>query len=465
MRFPLMPFKAACISTALLVCPAYVQVAAQDLTDAQIRSILQDRVDQAKSNVGIVVGLVDAKGTRIIAYGKPSLDSTAEVNGDTVFEIGSITKLFTDTLLADMVEKGEVDLNDPISQYLPPSVKAPTFNGHEITLLSLANHVSGLPRIPDNMQSKDAQNPYADYSIDQLYAFLSNHQLKYDVGLHYQYSNLGVGLLGHLLTLKAQGTYEDLVRTRICEPLGMEDTRITLTPSMKARLAQGHNELGVPTSNWDLPTLAGAGALRSTAKDLLKFLAANLCLAKTPLAPAMERAQGSTQGLNTIRIGWRVNAKGANLIFSHAGGTGGYNSFVCFDRQRMRGVVVLTNSVTQNGVDDIGLHLLDSASYRLIGSGTETSTKAIQMNPALLDAYAGTYQVAPNYLLVFSREGGKFFAQIGDTPKFEIFAKSETDFFRDGVHVTASFAKDAKGVVSRVILRSNQGEQTATRIQ
>ena len=438
MKFPATSLKTVYLLTALLVCPAYVQATTQDFTDAEIRSILQNRVDKAKSNVGIVVGLVDAKGTRIIAYGKPSLDSNAEVNGDTVFEIGSITKLFTDTLLSDMAGKGEVSLNDPISKYLPPSVKAPSFNGHEITLLSLANHVSGLPRRPGNMSSKDPNNPYADYSVDQLYTFLSGYQLTCDIGQHRQYSNLGVGLLGHLLASKSRSSYEDLVRIRVCQPLGLDDTRIVLSPSMKARLAQGHSELNVPVANWDIPTLAGAGALRSTAKDLLKFVSANLGLVKTPLASAMDRMQGSAQELNPPRIGWNIDGKGGHLIFDHTGATGGYNTFVGFDRQRGLGVVVLSNSDTHEGVSDIGLHLLASDSYHLFWYEAAPETKAIALDPIVLDAYAGTYQVSPGYLLTFSHTGDKFFAQFGGTPRFEIFAKNKTDFFRNDVRGTAS---------------------------
>src|SRR6185369_7618589 len=219
-----------------------------EVTDNEVKSILQDRIDRAKRGVGIVVGLVDEKGTRVITYGKANQDGNRALDGNTVFEIGSVTKVFTATLLADMVERGEVSLNDPISKYLPKTVKTPTRDGKEITLLDLATQTSGLPRLPANFAPKDPGNPYADYSVDQLYAFLSSYTLTRGIGEKYEYSNLGVGLLGHILSLRAGTDYEALVRKRICQPLKMEDTGITLTPGMKTRLTTGHNPMLKPVA-------------------------------------------------------------------------------------------------------------------------------------------------------------------------------------------------------------------------
>src|ERR1700752_999149 len=174
-----------------------------DVTDDQVKSILQERIEYAKKSVGIVVGLVDEKGVRVISVGKPSLDGKQALDGNSIFEIGSVTKVFTATLLADMVERGEVKLSDPISKYLPRTVKTPTRDGKEITLLDLATQTSGLPRLPTNFAPKDPRNPYADYSVDQLYAFLSGYTLTRGIGEKYDYSNVGVGLLGHILALRA----------------------------------------------------------------------------------------------------------------------------------------------------------------------------------------------------------------------------------------------------------------------
>src|SRR5271155_3242187 len=283
-------------------------------TDSEIRQILVDRIDKDRQSVGIVIGVIEPAGRRVVAYGSLEKGDKRPLDGDTIFEIGSETKVFTSLLLADMVQRGEVALGDPVAKYLPPGTKMPERNGRSITLVDLATHTSGLPRLPTNLSPKDPANPYADYSVEQLYQFLSSYQLTRDIGSQYEYSNLGGGLLGHVLALRAGMSYEALVESRICTPLVMNSTRITLTPEMKARLAAGHNAALDTVENWDLPTLAGAGGLRSTANDMLTFIAANLGYTKSPLARAMvdmlkERRPTGQPGLE-MALGWHVFTTG-----------------------------------------------------------------------------------------------------------------------------------------------------------
>src|SRR5690348_6485445 len=225
-------------------------------SNAEIRKILADRVGSENNGIGIVVGVVDPNGRRVVAYGSLAKNDNRSLNGDTVFEIGSMSKVFTSLVLMDMVRRGEVALTDPVSKFLPATVKVPERNNRKITLADLSTQSSGLPRMPSNFTPKDPNNPYADYTVQQMYDFLSGYQLTRDIGSQYEYSNLGVGLLGHVLTLRAGTSYEALVRARICDPLGMKDTRVTLTSEMRARLAVGHSETLAPVANWDIPTLA-----------------------------------------------------------------------------------------------------------------------------------------------------------------------------------------------------------------
>jgi serine-type D-Ala-D-Ala carboxypeptidase/endopeptidase len=451
---------------SVILFPSWVPVAQTEITDGEVRSILQDRVDRAKKSVGIVVGLVDDKGTRIICYGKPSRESAQIVDGDSVFEIGSVTKVFTAILLADMVERGEVSLNDPISKYLPKSVKTPTRDGKEITLRDLSSQISGLPRMPSNFAPKDNQNPYADYSVEQMYAFLSGYTLTRDIGAKYEYSNYGVGLLGHILALRAGTDYETLVRTRIAQPLRMDNTRIKLTPDMQARLAHGHGPALKPVTNWDLPTFAGAGALRSTANDMLKFIAANLGLNQSPLLAAMQKTHQPQHDTGIpdleIGLGWHILKKFDTEIVWHNGGTGGYHSFIGFDKKKRKGVVVLSNST--NDIDDIGRHVLESQ-YALAKVEPPKVRKAIKLDPKIFDAYVGEYQLAPKFILTFSREGDKFFTQATGQGKIEIFAETETDFFLEVVDAQVTFVKDDKGQVTQVTLRQNGANQPAKKIK
>jgi len=280
---------ALAVGLILVRTAAFAQSPADSLVppDAEICKILADRVGSENLGIGIVAGVIEPKGRRIVAYGSLAKDDKRLLNGDTIFEIGLMTKVFTSLGLMDMVQKGEVAVTDPVSKYLPASVRVPERNGKKITLQDLSTQSSGLPRMPSNFHPKDDLNPYPDYSAELLYEFLSGYQLTRDIGSQYEYSNLGVGLLGQVLTLRAGMDYEALVRSRICMPLGMNDTRVTLTPEMKARLAIGHGPTMNPVPNWDLSALAGAGALRSSANDIPTFLAANLGYTKTPLASAM----------------------------------------------------------------------------------------------------------------------------------------------------------------------------------
>ena len=325
-----------------------------------IRELLRDWVETKKQAPGIVVGVIDEKGTNVFSHGTLEKAGQKAVTGDTVFEIGSLTKVYTSLLLADMVQRGEVKLEDPVSKYLPESVKVPARDGKEITLLHLATHTSALPRLPSNLSpftaGFSADNPYARYTVEQMYSFLSEHKLRREIGSKYEYSNYGAGLLGHLLALKAGTNYEALVKERICRPLGMSNTYITLTPELKLRMAKGHNASGKPVSNWDIPTLAGAGALRSTVNDQLIFLGANLGIVKSALRPAMEmqhtpRHEAGGPKMH-IGLGWHISQKGSLEMIWHNGGTGGYHSFAGFIKKTGRGVVVLSNSA--NGNEEIG---------------------------------------------------------------------------------------------------------------
>jgi D-alanyl-D-alanine-carboxypeptidase/D-alanyl-D-alanine-endopeptidase len=159
---------------------------AQIPPDTEIRQILADRVGAENLGIGIVAGVIDSKGRRVVAYGSLAKDDKRPLNGDTIFEIGSMTKVFTSLVLMDMAQKGEVALTDPVSKYLPPGVKMPERNNRQITLQDLSTQSSGLPRLPSNLAPKDPLNPYADYSVEQLYQFLSGYQLTRDIGAKYE---------------------------------------------------------------------------------------------------------------------------------------------------------------------------------------------------------------------------------------------------------------------------------------
>jgi serine-type D-Ala-D-Ala carboxypeptidase/endopeptidase len=406
----------------------------------EIREILARRIDQQKQAVGIVVGVIEPNGRRVVAYGNLAKGDPRPVDGDTIFEIGSISKVFTSLVLADMLNRKEVTLDDPAAKYLPETVKMPERSSKSITLLDLSTNSSGLPRLPSNLKLKDLHNPYADYSVEDLYQFLSSYTLPRDPGSEFEYSNLGAGLLGHVLAYRAGTDYESLIRNRVTQPLSMPDTGITLSSSMKQRMATGHNKMLAPVPDWDLPTLAGAGALRSSANDMLTFLEAFLGYKESPLAPAMKamlevrRPVGKTKA--EIGLAWHILGESA----WHNGGTGGFSSFVGYDPKARTGVVVLSNASTPSGVDDLGAHIWNPKAPLANPEPTKQRTE-IHIDPQLLDNYTGRYQLTPNLIFEITRDDDRLFAQgfaqlphnrpgeLTGLPKFELFAEGEKNFF------------------------------------
>ena len=376
------------------------------------------------------------------------------VDGDTIFEIGSVTKVFTALLLADMVAKGEVALTDPVSKYLPATVKLA--GSKPITLEQLATHTSGLPRLPSNFAPKDVTNPYADYTPEKLYEFLASHRPAGEPGSRYDYSNLGTGLLGHALALRAGTDFETLVRKRILEPLGMKSTSFAVPEESKARLAAGHDASLAPARNWEFSALAGVGALRSTANDMLTFLAAAMGLVESPLAKPMAamlaaRRTSGTPGLE-IALGWHIAQINGRDIVWHNGGTGGYRSFVGFDPKRRAGVVVLSNVSTAAGVDDIGIHLLDDRAPLL---PAPKERKEVTLDAKTLERYVGRYQLAPEFILTVSRDGDRLFVQATGQPKLEVFASAESEFFYKAVEAEISFVAEKDGTIASLVLHQN----------
>ena len=433
-------------------------------TDAEIRAALADRVDTQHRSVGIVVGIVEPTGQRVIAYGSLAKGDNRPVDGDTVFEIGSVTKVFTSLVLADMVERGEAAFDDPVAKYLPEEVKVPERAGRSITLEDISRHMSGLPRLPSNLTPGDLTNPYSDYSVEQMYEFLSGHELRRDIGSKYEYSNFGVGLLGHALARRAGTDYESLVKSRVCEPLGMSATGITLSAEMKTRLATGHNKDRKPVSNWDLPTLAGAGALRSTANDLLRFLAANLSYTETPLAEAMAsllNPRSPTGAPNTdVARAWHIQTKNDVEIISHGGGTGGYRTFVGYSPKSRVGVVVLSNSSTP--INDLALYVFDRNSPLMEAPKDRTE---ISVNPKIYEGYVGRYQLAPKFILTVTAADGQLFTQATNQPKFEVFPESKTEFFLKVVDAQITFHTDAEGRATSLTLHQNGQHMPAKRME
>jgi CubicO group peptidase (beta-lactamase class C family) len=288
-----------------------------------------------------------------------------------IFEIGSITKVFTTTLLADMSREGLVGLGDPVNEHLPDGVRVPS-RGRPITLEDLATHRSGLPRLPKGLLvpalTRDRRDPYARLDAARLEAAVGATRPRREPGGRPAYSNYGMGLLGHALATRAGTTYERLVRTHIGDPLGLADTWIDTPAADRARVATGHTRRGRETSAWHLAALAGAGGLRSTAADLLAFLALHAPGADSPLtlAAAETRRPRADWGRISLGLGWMIASAGTRMplrrrthdTLMHEGGTGGFRSFAGVVPDTGAAAVVFANQA--RSVGRLGLRLLDA---------------------------------------------------------------------------------------------------------
>jgi CubicO group peptidase (beta-lactamase class C family) len=329
--------------------------------DELVKPFLKD-----KPYLGLVVGVTRPGGHEVIGYGRVTLDGKPQTPAaDTLFEIGSATKIFTGTLLAEAVAAGRVRLDDPVQKYLPGGLTVPRRDDRDITLLHLATHTSSLPVQPPLILLKDLANPYGEFDQGRLKRALADIKLARPIGSKFEYSNLGVGLLGHALAHAGKAaSYEELLVGRLAGPLGLADTRCTLSAGQKKRLAPPQNRGGKPTSPWTFASLEACGGLRSTAHDLLAFTDAALGRPKTPLAAAFRMAhepwretgdKGEFVGLCWIRQEHAGGGEHTHLW--HNGGTGGYRSFLALVPETGVGVVLLSNS--PHSLDALGDAILE----------------------------------------------------------------------------------------------------------
>jgi CubicO group peptidase (beta-lactamase class C family) len=398
----------------------------------------------------LAIGVIDGDATHRFEHGA---DPRA------LFEIGSITKVFTGTLLADMVREGLVAFDDPVSRYLPASVRVPTFGDRAITLSDLVTHASGLPRMPTNFAPADPRDPYADYTTAKLYAFLAGHTLARAPGEKSEYSNLGMMLLGHALAERAGKSYEELLRERICEPLGMRDTVLTLTPELRARVAKGYDALGKVAANWTM-ALPGAGNILSTVDDMLRFLTANMTSGPARLAASMADARRQRTAIDPappvpigavgLGCGWVV---GRGDVRWHNGGSAGYVSFAAVDGGKRHAVVALCGTFSTK-LDELGNNLM-----RVLDGEAPVPPRVpvpVPIDPSLLGPYVGKYTLPSGAVLSVTEREGRLFAQRNDEEAMPLYAASESRFFYRVAPIELSFVVGRPGEGDHIIVHADQ---------
>ena len=438
MILTLLLFSSLCTSAAAHSSPPDVQA----LIDSQI---------QARTTPGMAVGIVDRSGVVEMYFGGVRHSGATEpIDADTVFEIGSISKVFTTYLLAQAVAEGRVSLSDPVQDHLPEHVQLMLRDGEPITLEHLATHTSGLARMPSNFAPEDPENPYADYEVEAMYEHLSTVLPERAPGGSPEYSNLGMGLLGHVLERCEGVEYEQLVVDRIGRPLQMSSTCCTPNGPLLRQLAGAHDGLR-PISAWDIPTLEGAGDINSTLRDMLRFAAANLDESDSPRTRVLQRCHEprveAAQGGVRIGLGWHLLGEEDRSVIWHNGATGGFNSFLGFSPADGRAVVVLSNS---------GVGICTTLGLHLLGAVDELRTPYLPEGALSLSDYAGLYQIEGQSMqCTITVDHGQLVAQLTGQPAQSVFPSAENEFSYRSVPARIVFEPGPEGGFDRMVLHQN----------
>ena len=455
------------VATAV-ICLGGMTVRAQDNIPADLRRKV-DRLAQplieGRQVVGMSIGLIQGDRVYTLHYGEAEAGTGRSANDRTVYEIGSVTKVFTGLLLADAALRGEVKLDDPVSRHLPELASSAIAGA---TLEDLVTHHSGLPRMPANFAPADAANPYADYTPRQMLDFLKSHKPDRAPGKSFDYSNLGSGLLGYILAQKAGGDYERLAVERIARPLKMTDTTMKLRDDQRRRLAKPYAAVGTPASNWDIATLSGAGAIRSTTLDMLRFAQLHLQAKagddnlSAAAATALQGRRDMGGGLK-VGLAW-LTARDGTTHF-HNGQTGGYHSYIAVNPSRNIAVVILANTATML-IDPLGEGLVVTlAGGEAQPPKFDAPPPAVAVDRKLLEKYVGVYELVPGFALDVKLEGEQLTVQATNQQRFPVYAVSPREFVYRVVEAKITFDAPPAGggPVKRLVLHQNGRQTPGTR--
>jgi len=414
--------------------------------------------------VGMSVGLIVDGEQYTYHYGTTHVGKDRLPDDQTRYEIGSISKTFTGLILARGTVEDYWHYEDPVTQYLPDDIDLPV----AITLAHLSTHTSGLPRMPNDFAPADMTNPYADYDREKLYATLRSIEMESETGTRASYSNLAVGLLGDTMARERGMSYEAMLKELVLEPLGMRHTSTSMGKLEYAHLAGPHNLGGEPDHRWDFKALAGAGAIRSDIGDMLIYAQAQLDPGSTPIPDAIDLAQmrhtapdGPSLG-NGTGLGW-VFMEGEGVL-GHSGQTGGFHSFMAFDRPRQMSIVILTNTG-----NDYGSRFSSDLRKLLLGEEIQPADlparpQSVPVATEILDRYVGQYQLAPEMVFTITRDGNMVYAQLTGQPTIRIYPTSDTEFAYRAVEARIVFAVDAEGNCKMLTLFQNGRAMEASRI-
>jgi serine-type D-Ala-D-Ala carboxypeptidase/endopeptidase len=407
-----------CLAVALSSAPTFAA------SDNGVRAVLEQRFGGDRTGACVAAAVID-NGTTASAYVCADPKSKRPYDEHTAFEIGSNSKPMTAALLAEFIARDELTLDDPIAKLLPAGTSVPLFDGREISVRDIVTHTSGLPSFPWRMTDRD--NPYGTLTESDLLGALAATKLTRTPGSHWEYSNFAMMVLSYALARRSGKDYETLLREHLLVPLGMNDTYISNRPP-HVRLAQGHLSTAMPTGPWDFPVdMAGVGGVRATLPDMVRYLEGELGTRESKITPALARTQQQVASVDghTMGMNWNLSTVNGHSIVAHEGATGGYSSFVGFDREAKRAVVLLSDTalVSVGGLGRIGQHLLDSSV--LLGAPRIVATA----DAKLIDALAGRYRLQTGLGVELRHKGSALTIQADAQPEFEMGYDSAGDFY------------------------------------
>jgi D-alanyl-D-alanine-carboxypeptidase/D-alanyl-D-alanine-endopeptidase len=358
------------LSMAVNCCVGVPIASSQNLTDQWVEKAAGPLVENRVVD-GLSVGYIEGEHYGIVHLGTAN-QAKEKANNLTVYEIGSVSKVFTSLLLADAVVRGEINLNAAADVANPAGIRLPSRDGTSIQWIDLSTHRSGLPRLPSNLPLTDSTNPYRDYDSKKASEFLNHYELPRQPGKSQEYSNVGGSVLGFLVAEKAGKSYEELLRERIAKPLRMTDCTVSLSDDQVKRLAKPHDKFGSATSTWTFADLPGAGGVHASMRDMMRFAKAQLNPPSGPLGEAIDLAwkqhtEADASG-PAMGLGWMIAGDGQTRW--HNGQTGGSHAALFINREFKCAVVVLCNTAVANEVDQLASQLLLKAAGQEVKPGS-----------------------------------------------------------------------------------------------
>lgn len=394
------------------------------MSDDALADLVSQRLQGDRTGACMAVAVIEG-GSVARTFQCADGRNIARIGADTAFEIGSVSKTMTAALLADLILQGKGSLDDPLSEWLPAGTRLPDYQGKPILIRHVVTHSSGLPALPSRMAAPNVDDPYARLDEAALLASLGDVTLTIAPGTTFEYSNFASMVLSYAVARRAGTDMETLLKQRLFAPLGMQHAYIDHAPP-GVRAAVGHTPNARPASAWHFhANLAGVGGVRATLEDMVRYVQGQLGGEATSVSPALALSQQKLSDAPPMAMNWMLMPVGERIVHVHEGGTGGFSSFVSFDKDGQRGVVILSDTTWNSigSLGSLGLHLVD-ARFPL-GSPRRDS----KPDAALLDALAGEYQLAGGMKMTVRRKGDALEIQPAGQGAYAMGYDSAGDFY------------------------------------